>query len=85
MWRREPGGPIRARALTVLERLWAVPANQLLVVLHGGFLNSLLHELVGGRQAWFSFEDTGYATLTMSRTSHTVRITGVDLHPHVPD
>ncbi len=81
----ESQAAIRARALTALERLWAVPASRLLVVSHGGFLNSLLHELIGGRQAWFSFEDTGYATLTVSRTSHTAWITGVNLHPHLPE
>ncbi len=75
----------RARVLTALELLWAVPVERLLVISHGGFLNSLLHELIGSRQAWFGFGDTGYSTLTLSRGSHTVSIGGVNLHPHLPD
>ena len=66
-----------------IRRLWAVPASRLLVVSHGGFLNSLMHELIGSRNAWFGFGDTSYATLSLSRGSHTVRIGGVNLHPHL--
>lgn len=79
----ESQAAIRARALTALELLWAVPAERLLVVSHGGFLNSLMHELIGSRQAWFNFGDTGYATLTLSRGNHMVRVTGVNLRPHL--
>ena len=79
----ESQAAIRARALTALELLWAVPASRLLVVSHGGFLNSLMHELIGSRNAWFGFGDTSYATLSLSRGSHTVRIGGVNLHPHL--
>ena len=85
-----PGGgesqaAIRVRALTALEWLWTLKAERLLVVSHGGFLNSMLCELTRSQHAWFEFDDTSYTTLRLSRLSHTVRVLGVNLHPHLPD
>lgn len=81
----ESQAQIRSRALAALELLWLSPASRLLVVSHGGFLNSLLHELTGSRLCWFDFGDTAYVTIILSRSSHTVRVTGVNLYPHLPD
>ncbi|GAA5513859.1 putative phosphoserine phosphatase 2 [Deinococcus carri] len=83
----ESQAAIRARALLALERLWQVGGQagtaNLLVVSHGGFLNSLLRELTGAQRAWFLFGDTAFATVELSRTSHTAWLTGVNRMPHL--
>jgi 2,3-bisphosphoglycerate-dependent phosphoglycerate mutase len=81
----ESQAAIRARALTALEWLWTLKVERLLVVSHGGFLNSLLRELTCSQHAWFEFDDTSYTTLQLRRNSHTVRIGGVNLRPHLPE
>ncbi len=78
----ESQAQIRARALTALHELWAMPAANVLVVSHGGFLNSVLRELSAGGRAWFEFGDTGFARLRLSRDSHTVRVLSVNEQPH---
>lgn len=80
----ESQAAIRARALLALERVWRAGAARILVVSHGGFLNSVLRELTGAQRAWFAFGDTGFATVELSRTSHTALLTGVNLTPHLP-
>jgi 2,3-bisphosphoglycerate-dependent phosphoglycerate mutase len=75
---------VRARALLALERVWQSGASTVLVVSHGGFLNSVLRELTGAHRGWFAFGDTGFTTLRLSRTSHTAVVTGVNLTPHLP-
>lgn len=75
---------VRARALLALEWVWQSGAANVLVVSHGGFLNSVLRELTGAQRGWFAFGDTGFATLRLSRTSHTAVMTGVNLTPHLP-
>ena len=64
--------------------VWQGGGEDILVVSHGGFLNSMLRELLGVQHGWFAFEDTRFATLHLSRTSHTVMLTGVHLAPHLP-
>lgn len=78
----ESQAQIRARALTALHELWAMPISNVLVVSHGGFLNSALRELTGSGRAWFEFGDTGFARLRLSRESHTVRVLSVNEQPH---
>ncbi len=78
----ESQAQIRARALTALHELWAMPVSNVLVVSHGGFLNSVLCELLGSTRAWFEFGDTSFARLSLARKSHTVRVLGVDEQPH---
>lgn len=79
----ESQAAIRARALLALELLWQGGGERLLVVSHGGFLNSLLRELLGSGRAWFAFGDTSFATVRLSRSSHTALVTGVNLTPHL--
>lgn len=79
----ESQAAIRARALLTLELLWQAGGERLLVVSHGGFLNSLLRELIGSERAWFAFGDTSFATVGLSRGSHTAEVTGVNLTPHL--
>lgn len=80
----ESQAAIRARALGALELLWHSGEERLLVVSHGGFLNSLLRELLRMEWGWFSFGDTSFATVRLSRSSHTALVTGVNLAPHLP-
>ncbi|AZI41556.1 histidine phosphatase family protein [Deinococcus psychrotolerans] len=79
----ESQAQIRARALTALHELWAMPLSNILIVSHGGFLNSVLRELIGSNHAWFEFGDTGFARLRLSRESHTVRVLSVNEQPHI--
>ncbi|PTA68691.1 histidine phosphatase family protein [Deinococcus arcticus] len=79
----ESQAAIRARALTALELIWQSGGERVLVVTHGGFGNSLLRELLGMSGGWFAFGDTAFATLRLSRTSHTALITGINLTPHL--
>ncbi|KEF34489.1 phosphoglycerate mutase [Deinococcus sp. RL] len=79
----ESQAAIRARALLALEQLWQGGGEHALVVSHGGFLNSLLRELTGGHRGWFRFGDTAFATVELSRESHTALVTGVNLTPHL--
>ncbi|ACO47284.2 histidine phosphatase family protein [Deinococcus deserti] len=79
----ESQAAIRARALLALELLWQGGGERLLVVSHGGFLNSLLRELLGSGRVWFAFGDTSFTTVRLSRTSHTALVTGVNLAPHL--
>ncbi|EYB66788.1 phosphoglycerate mutase [Deinococcus phoenicis] len=79
----ESRAAIRARALLALEGLWRAGANNVLVVSHGGFLNSVLCELTGAERGWFAFRATGFATLTLRRDSPTALLTGVNLAPHL--
>lgn len=79
----ESQAAIRARALQTLALVWQGGGEDILVVSHGGFLNSMLRELLGVQHGWFAFEDTRFATLHLSRTSHTVMLTGVNLAPHL--
>lgn len=79
----ESQAAIRARALLALEGVWQSGASRVLVVSHGGFLNTVLRELLGTSRGWFAFGDTSFATVTLARTSHTARVTGVDLAPHL--
>lgn len=81
----ESQAAIRARALQALALVWQGGGEDILVVSHGGFLNSMLRELLGVQHGWFAFEDTRFATLHLSRTSHTVMLTGVNLAPHLPE
>jgi len=78
----ESQAQIRARALTALHEMWTMPVSNLLIVSHGGFLNSVLCELLGSTRAWFEFGDTSFARLSLARKSHTVRVLGVDEQPH---
>ncbi|AWN22988.1 histidine phosphatase family protein [Deinococcus irradiatisoli] len=79
----ESQAQIRARALTALHDLWAMPVSKVLLVSHGGFLNSVLRELTGAERGWFAFGDTGFARLSLTRTSHTVTVLGVNEQPHL--
>ncbi|GMA15870.1 histidine phosphatase family protein [Deinococcus metallilatus] len=79
----ESQAAIRARALLALESVWQAGAANVLVVSHGGFLNSVLRELTGAHRGWFAFGDTGFATVQLSRASHTALLTGVNLTPHL--
>lgn len=81
----ESQAAIRARALHALELIWQGGEENVLVVSHGGLLNTVLRELMGVQHGWFAFEDTRFATLRLSRTSHAVMLTGVNLGPHLPD
>ena len=81
----ESQAAIRARALHALEWLWQAGGENVLVVSHGGFLNSMLRELTRCRDTWFMLGDTTFCTVTVSRTSHTVWVTGVGLAPHLTD
>ncbi|GGO34995.1 hypothetical protein GCM10008949_36660 [Deinococcus humi] len=56
----------------------------MLVVSHGGFLNSMLRELLQTPRAWFKFGDTSFATVGLNRRNHTAVVTGVNLCPHLP-
>ena len=80
----ESQGQIRARALTALHELWAMPVSNVLIVSHGGFLNSVMRELTGATRGWFAFGDTGFARLSLSRGSHTATVLGVGEQPHLP-
>ncbi|GGK27777.1 phosphoglycerate mutase [Deinococcus malanensis] len=79
----ESQAAIRARALLALELLWQGGEERLLVVSHGGFLNTLLRELLGSERAWFAFSDTSFTAVRLSRGSHTALVTGVNLTPHL--
>ncbi|WP_198297122.1 histidine phosphatase family protein [Deinococcus sp. DB0503] len=79
----ESQAAIRARALLALERVWQTGVTNVLLVSHGGFLNSVLRELTGAGRGWFAFGDTGFATVELSRTSHTAVLTAVNLTPHL--
>ncbi|WP_104991687.1 histidine phosphatase family protein [Deinococcus sp. NW-56] len=79
----ESQAAIRARALLALELIWQGGGEHALVVSHGGFLNAMLRELTGAHRAWFRFGDTAFATVELSRTSHTALVTGVNLTPHL--
>ncbi|WP_376777619.1 histidine phosphatase family protein [Deinococcus rubellus] len=74
---------IRARALTALRDLCAMPVSNILVVSHGGFLNPVLRELTGNGRAWSKFGDTGFTCLRLSREGHTVGVLGVQGQPHL--
>lgn len=78
----ESQAAIRARALLALEMLWQDGASNLLVVSHGGFMNTLLREIFKSERAYFPFGDTTFTTLILSRDSHDVWLTGVGLRPH---
>lgn len=80
----ESQAAIRARALLALEDIWQGGGGRVLVVSHGGFLNSMLRELLRMEHGWFEFGDTSFATLRLSRRSHTALVTGVNLCPHLP-
>lgn len=80
----ESQAAIRARALTALEQVWQGGGENVLIVSHGGFLNSLLRELLGMERGYFAFGDTAFATVRLSRSSHTAVVTGVNLAPHLP-
>ena len=80
----ESQAAIRARALLALEAVWQSGASNILVVSHGGFLNSVLREVTGAHRGWFAFGDTAFTTVRLSRTSHTAVVTGVNLQPHLP-
>lgn len=80
----ESQAAIRARALHALELIWQGGGDNILVVTHGGFGNSMLREMTGAVHGWFAFDDTSYATVRLSRTSHTAYVTGVNLRPHLP-
>ncbi|MFC3831723.1 MULTISPECIES: histidine phosphatase family protein [Deinococcus] len=79
----ESQAAIRARALHALELIWQGGGERVLVVTHGGFGNSLLRELLGMQHGWFPFGDTAFATVRLSRLSHTAYVTGVNLAPHL--
>ncbi len=79
----ESQAAIRARALHALELVWNGGGQRVLLVTHGGFGNSLLRELLGMQRGWFAFGDTAFATLRLSRGSHTALLTGVNLTPHL--
>lgn len=79
----ESQAAIRARALVALEHIWQGGGEQVLVVSHGGFLNSMLRELLRMEHGWFEFGDTSFATLRLNRRSHTALVTGVNLSPHL--
>lgn len=81
----ESQAQIRARALTGLHELWALPHSNILVVSHGGFLNSVLRELTGATRGWFAFGDTAYARVRLNRGSHTAVVLGVNEQPHEPE
>ena len=81
----ESQAQIRARALTALHDLWALPVSNMLVVSHGGFLNSVLRELTGSTRGWFAFGDTAFATVRLSRGHHTAVVLGVNEQPHRPE
>jgi len=81
----ESRAAVRARALHALELVWNGGGERVLIVTHGGFGNSLLRELLGTPHGWFAFGDTAYATLSLSRASHTAYVTGVNLAPHLPE
>lgn len=81
----ESQAQIRARALTALHELWSMPVSNLLVVSHGGFLNSVLRELTGTTRGWFAFGDTGFARLSLPRGSHTAMVLSVNERPHRPE
>ena len=80
----ESQAAIRARALRALEDIWQGGAERVLLVSHGGFLNSMLRELLRMQHGWFEFGDTSFATLRLNRRSHTALVTGVNLGPHLP-
>jgi 2,3-bisphosphoglycerate-dependent phosphoglycerate mutase len=80
----ESQAAIRARALLALEHVWQGGVERILVVSHGGFLNSMLRELLRMEGGWFEFGDTSFATLRLNRRSHTALVTGVNLCPHLP-
>jgi 2,3-bisphosphoglycerate-dependent phosphoglycerate mutase len=77
----ESQAAIRARALLALEHLWTGGGERILVVSHGGFLNSMLRELLQTPRGWFAFGDTSFATVQLSRRSQTALVTGVNLCP----
>ncbi|MFC4427781.1 histidine phosphatase family protein [Deinococcus navajonensis] len=79
----ESQAAIRARALQALELLWRGGGERLLVVSHGGFLNSMLRELTASGRLWVPFGDTSFATVRLSRVNQTVMVTGVNLRPHL--
>lgn len=80
----ESQAAIRARALLALEHIWPGGGERILIVSHGGFLNSMLRELLRMQHGWFAFGDTSFATLRLNRQSHTALVTGVNLCPHLP-
>ncbi|QFP78197.1 histidine phosphatase family protein [Deinococcus sp. AJ005] len=80
----ESQAAIQARALLALELIWTGGGQRVLIVSHGGFLNSILRELLRMERGWFEFGDTSFATLRLNRQSHTALVTGVDLCPHLP-
>ncbi|MFB9083203.1 hypothetical protein [Deinococcus wulumuqiensis] len=65
--------------------IWQGGGENVLVVSHGGLLNTVLRELMGVQHGWFAFEDTRFANLRLSRTSQTVLLTGVNLGPHLAE
>ncbi|GGL97335.1 histidine phosphatase family protein [Deinococcus aerophilus] len=79
----ESQAAIRARALLALELIWQGGGERVLAVTHGGFGNSLLREVLGSSRAWVPFGDTAFATVRLSRDSHTAYLTGVNLAPHL--
>ena len=79
----ESQAAIRARALQALALVWQGGGEDILVVSHGGFLNSMLRELTGAHRAQFAFGDTSFATVKLSHESHMARLTAVNLAPHL--
>lgn len=67
-----------------LEKLYRSSATKVLVVAHGGCLNVALRNLLGAPvQTAFSFGDTSFAEVVISRHVEAVRLKSLNRTPHL--
>ena len=67
-----------------LENLFGSSYSKVLVVAHGGCLNVALRKLLCTQgDTAFSFGDTSFAQLVVSRASHGVRLVSLNRQPHL--